>query len=77
MYFCSVQTMKQERSMFALFKKRELVSYQAKYQHTLIKGCTIIYSYNQSHCIEQLRQHEIHASGAMPEQIIITARSPY
>jgi hypothetical protein len=63
--------------MFALFKKRELVSYQAKYKHTLIKGCATIYSYNQPHCIEQLKQHEINASGIMPEHIVITARSPY
>ena len=63
--------------MFALFKKRELVSYQAKYRHTLIKGCATIYSYNQSHCVEQVRQHETYASGTTPEQIVITARSPY
>ncbi len=63
--------------MFALFKKRELVSYEAKYKRTLIKGCATIYSYNQLHCVEQLKQHERSASGSMPEQIVSTARSPY
>lgn len=63
--------------MFALFRRRSLVSYHVKYQHFTVKGCATIYSHSQRECVEQIKQHELKISGKMPEQIIILARSPY
>jgi len=63
--------------MFALFQKRELVTYEARYAQRIIKGCTIVYSRSQKECIDKLRRCEERASGRAPDQIIIRARSAY
>lgn len=64
-------------TFFGLFARRELVSYQAKYQNNVVKGCAIVYWRNQRECIEQIKQCERKISGKVPEQVILTARSSY
>lgn len=61
--------------MFGIFKKRQFVSYIAKYESLTIRGCMYLYSRTQRDCLEQLKLYEHRVSGKVPESIVITARS--